>query len=56
MRTASKISSVRFHHPPGTQENTTRRNEFDPRSMTASRSGASPSGATGAATAPRTAR
>jgi hypothetical protein len=49
MRTASKISSVRFHQAPGTHENTTRRNEFDPRSMTASRSGASSDGATDAA-------
>ena len=37
-RTASWISSVRFHHESSVQVKTTRRNEFDPRSMTASRS------------------
>jgi hypothetical protein len=37
IRTGSWISSVRFHHWSGTQVNSTSRNEFDPRSMTASR-------------------
>ena len=37
MRTVSWISSVRFHHWSGTQVKTTSRNEFDPRSTTASR-------------------
>ncbi len=38
MRTVSWISSVRRHHESSTQVKTTSRNEFDPRSMTASRS------------------
>ncbi len=44
-RTGSWISSVRRHHAPSTQLNTTRRNEFDPRSITASlRSALTPAG------------
>src|SRR5215207_3534927 len=42
MRTASCISSVRFHHEPGTAVKTTSRNEFEPRSMTAVRRPSAP--------------
>ena len=35
MRTVSYSSSVRFHQARGTNENTTSRQEFDPKSITA---------------------
>src|SRR4051812_15550332 len=44
MRTTSWISSVRFHHEPGTAVKTTSRNEFEPRSMTAVRRCSAPPG------------